>query len=208
MGRVCDDGRGVHSGGGSRHRCGGDERSRSADAAASDCKRFILIGLCEPVDNSPKTLAGFDEWLVNQHVEDVSQTSGFVRSRVYKLRGPHLKEATYTQYISFYEVDAPSWEHAEQVLNDWQQNPDAWPGRANHMATGKRVGNVMKCPSSGWYEMLNTHSGPAKAATGGIRAPPWKQGEERETGPTHRPPGDTLTRTFDAGGADDAGGHR
>lgn len=136
-----------------------------AQTPASDLKRFILIGLCEPVDDSPKTLAGFDEWFVNQHVEDVSHTPGFVRSRVYKLRGPHLKGATYTQYISFYEVDAPSWEQAEKVLNEWQRNPNAWPGRANHMATGKRVGNVMKCPGSGWYEMLNTHNGPAKAAT-------------------------------------------
>jgi hypothetical protein len=113
-------------------------RDAAAQTPAGDLKRFILIGLCEPVDDSPKTLAGFDEWFVNQHVEDVSHTPGFVRSRVYKLRGPHLKGATYTQYISFYEV-----------LNEWQRNPNAWSGRANHMATGKRVGNVMKCPGSG-----------------------------------------------------------
>ncbi len=122
-------------------------KDAQAQTPASDLKRFILIGLCEPVNNDPKTLAGFDEWFVNQHVEDVSHTPNFVRSRVYKLRGPHLRGATYTQYISFYEVDAPSWEQAEKVLNEWQRNPNAWPGRANHTATGKRVGSVMKCPA-------------------------------------------------------------
>ena len=96
-----------------------------SDAAAQlpardGLKRFILIGLCEPVDDSPKTLAGFNEWFVDQHVEDVSHTPGFVRSRVYKLMGKHGNGATYTDYISFYEVDAPSWEQAEKVLNAWQ----------------------------------------------------------------------------------------
>ena len=88
-----------------------------AQESADDLKRFILIGLCEPVDDSAKTLAGFNEWFVNQHVEDVSKTPNFVRSRVYKLGGPHGSGATYTKYISLYEVDAPSWEEAERVLN-------------------------------------------------------------------------------------------
>ena len=132
---------------------------------ADGLKRFILIGLCEPVDDSAKTLAGFNEWFVNQHVEDVSKTPGFVRSRVYKLGGPHGNGATYTEYISFYEVDAPSWEEAEEVLNAWQRDPNAWEGRANHTATGRRVGSVLSCPGSGWYEMLNSYDGPARAAT-------------------------------------------
>lgn len=135
----------------------------AAQAPAGDLKRFILIGLCEPIDDSAKTLAGFEEWFVNQHVEDVSHTPGFVRSRVYKLGGPHQKGATYTKYISFYEVDATSWEDAEKVLNAWQRDPNAWEGRAKHSATGKRLGPVMKCPGSGWYEMLHSYDGPAKA---------------------------------------------
>ena len=135
------------------------------EAPAEGLKRFILIGLCEPVDDSPKTLAGFDEWFVNQHVEDVSHTPNFVRSRVYKLKGKHGGGATYTDFISFYEVDAPSWEEAEKVLNAWQRDPNAWEGRANHSATGKRVGNVLSCPGSGWYEMLNSYDGPARPAT-------------------------------------------
>ena len=132
---------------------------------ADGLKRFILIGLCEPVDDSAKTLAGFNEWFVNQHVEDVSHTPNFVRSRVYKLSGPHGGGATYTGYISLYEVDAPSWEEAETVLNAWQRDPNAWEGRANHSATGRRVGSVMRCPGSGWYELLNSYDGPARAAT-------------------------------------------
>ena len=137
----------------------------AAQAASGELKRYILIGLCEPANDDPKTLEGFKEYFVDQHVEDVSHTPNFVRSRVYELRGPHLNGATYTDYISFYEVDATSWEEAEKVLNAWQRDPNAWEGRANHTATGKRVGNVLSCPGSGWYEMLHSYDGPARAAT-------------------------------------------
>jgi hypothetical protein len=132
---------------------------------AGELKRFILIGLCQPANDKPETLAGFKEWFVNQHVEDVAHTPGFVRGRVYELRGPHGKGATYTKYISLYEADAPNWEQAEKVLNAWQRNPNAWEGRANHTATGKRVGSVLSCPGSGWYEMLGSWNGPMKATT-------------------------------------------
>ena len=131
----------------------------------AELKRFILIGLCEPADDSPETLAGFNEWFVNQHVEDVAHGPNFVRGRVYALRGQHLSAPTYTDYISVYEVDAPSWEEAERALNEWQRNPNAWEGRAHHTETGKRVGNVLSCPGSGWYELLGSWDGPAKATT-------------------------------------------
>lgn len=137
----------------------------AAQESAGELKRFILIGLCEPVDDKPETQAGFQEWFVEQHVEDVSHTPNFVRSRVYELRGKHGGGATYTDFISFYEVDATSWEEAESVLNAWQRDPDAWEGRANHSETGRRVGNVLSCPGSGWYEMLHTYDGPARPAT-------------------------------------------
>jgi len=141
----------------------------SSDVAAQEqskeLKRYILIGLCEPVDDKPETIAGFKEWFVEQHVEDVAHGPNFVRGRVYELRGPHLNGATYTKFISFYEVDAPSWEEAEKTLNAWQRNPNAWEGRAHHSATGKRVGRVMRCPGSGWYELLGSYDGPAKATT-------------------------------------------
>jgi hypothetical protein len=137
----------------------------SAQASDGELKRFILIGLCEPADDSPETLAGFNEWYVNQHVEDVAHGPNFVRGRVYGLRGQHLSGPTYTDYISVYEVDAPSWEEAERALNEWQGNPDAWEGRAKHTETGQRVGNVLSCPGSGWYELLGSWDGPAKAAT-------------------------------------------
>jgi hypothetical protein len=137
----------------------------AAEEPKGELKRFILIGLCEPTDDSPETLEGFREFFVDQHVEDVSKTPNFVRSRVYELRGKHLKGATFTDFISFYEVDATSWEEAERVLNEWQRDPDAWEGRAHHMETGKRVGNVLSCPGSGWYEMLHTYDGPAKVTS-------------------------------------------
>ncbi|MBT4491923.1 MAG: hypothetical protein HOC70_01670 [Gammaproteobacteria bacterium] len=141
----------------------------SVDAAAQETdgelKRYILIGMCEPADDRPETQEGFREFFVDQHVEDVSKTPNFVRSRVYELRGKHLEGATFTDFISFYEVDATSWEEAERVLNEWQRDPDAWEGRAHHMETGRRVGKVLSCPGSGWYEMIHTYDGPAKAAS-------------------------------------------
>ena len=137
----------------------------AAQESDGELKRFILIGLCEPTDDSPETLEGFQEFFVDQHVEDVSKTPNFVRSRVYGLRGKHLGGATFTDYISFYEVDATSWEEAEEVLNAWQRDPDAWEGRAHHMETGRRVGSVLSCPGSGWYEMLHTYDGPARPTT-------------------------------------------
>ena len=136
-----------------------------AQESSDDLKRFILIGLCEPRDDSPETLAGFKEWFVDQHVEDTAMGPNFVRGRAYGLVGKHLNGATFTDYISFYEVDAPNWEEAERVLNEWQANPNAWEGRQNHTDTGRRVGAVLSCPGSGWYELLGSWDGPAKATT-------------------------------------------
>ena len=53
--------------------------------------KFLLIGLCEPP--SPDKQAQFDEWFVNQHIEDTAHCPNFIRGRVYKLAGP-LREAS------------------------------------------------------------------------------------------------------------------
>ena len=122
--------------------------------------QYLLIGLCEPV--SPDDQAAFDEWFVDQHIEDTTHCPNFIRGRVYKLNGPHLNIDTATQYISLYEVEADSYEEAERVLNEWQADPDAWPGRPAHMATAKRLGAIpMNIQGSGWYELLGDYTGPA-----------------------------------------------
>ena len=77
--------------------------------------RFILIGLCEP--QGPEDQAAFDEWFVDQHIEDTAKCPNFVRGSVFKLSGPHLEIDNASGYISLYEVDAPSYEEAERVLN-------------------------------------------------------------------------------------------
>lgn len=122
--------------------------------------QYLLIGLCEPL--SADDQAAFDEWFVDQHIEDTTHCPNFIRGRVYKLNGPHLDIDTATQYISLYEVEADSYEEAERVLNEWQANPDAWPGRPAHMATAQRLGAIpMNVQGSGWYELLGDYTGPA-----------------------------------------------
>ena len=71
------------------------------------------------------------------------------------MSGPHLDLETKSRYISIYEVEAASYEEAERILNEWQANPEAWAGRANHMQTMEKFGSIpMKINGSGWYEEL------------------------------------------------------
>ena len=49
---------------------------------------YVLIGLCEPLGDEDQ--AAFDEWFVDQHIEDTTKCPNFVSGRVYKLAGPHL----------------------------------------------------------------------------------------------------------------------
>ena len=102
--------------------------------------RFVLIGLCEPT--GPEGQAAFDEWFVDQHIEDTAKCPNFIRGSVFKLAGAHLGSETRAGYLSLYEVEAPSYEEAEKVLNEWQRDPDAWEGRKNHRETGERLGGV------------------------------------------------------------------
>lgn len=120
---------------------------------------FLLIGLCEP--SSPEKQAQFDEWFVDQHIEDTAHCPNFIRGRVYKLAGAHLGSTTVSNYLSVYEVEAPSYEEAERVLNEWQKNPEAWSGRKAHLATAARMdGMPLKIIGSGWYELLKSFDGP------------------------------------------------
>ena len=121
--------------------------------------QFLLIGLCEPP--SPADQAQFDEWFVDQHIEDTAHCPNFIRGRVYKLSGPHLAGVTVSNYISVYEVDAPSYAEAEHVLNEWQANRNAWAGREKHLDTAARMGRMpLKIIGSGWYELLRSFDGP------------------------------------------------
>ena len=123
---------------------------------------YMLIGLCEPLDESGQ--AAFDEWFIDQHIEDTTHCPNFVRGRVFKLSGPHLDIECPSKYLSVYEVEADSYEEAERVLNEWQANADAWPGRAHHTATMEKFGgNIpMAIRGSGWFEELRSFDGPGK----------------------------------------------
>ena len=122
---------------------------------------YVLIGLCEPLDESGQ--AAFDEWFVDQHIEDTTMCPNFVRGRVFKLKGSHLNIESPAQYLSLYEVEAESYEEAERVLNEWQANPDAWAGRKHHTETMLKLGgDIPMCvKGSGWFELLRSYDGPA-----------------------------------------------
>jgi hypothetical protein len=121
--------------------------------------RFVLIGLCEP--QSAEDQAAFDEWFVEQHIEDTSHCPNMVRGSVYKLGGPHLDIETASGYLSLYEVEAPSYEEAERVLNEWQADSEAWEGRQHHLETGEKFGGIpMNIKGSGWYELIKSYEGP------------------------------------------------
>lgn len=121
---------------------------------------YLLLGLCEPLSDEGQ--AAFDEWFIDQHIEDTSKCPNFVRGSVYRLAGPHLDLATGSAYLSLYEVEAASYEEAEKVLNEWQADPDAWEGRRRHLRTMEKFGSIpMKINGSGWYEKLKSFDGPA-----------------------------------------------
>ena len=122
---------------------------------------FMLIGLCEPLEESGQ--AAFDEWFIDQHIEDTTQCPNFVRGRVFKLAGPHLDIESPSRYLSVYEVEADSYEEAERTLNEWQSNPNAWEGRAHHMETMAKHGEIpMAVRGSGWFELLRSYDGPGQ----------------------------------------------
>ena len=122
--------------------------------------RYLLIGLCEPVSEDDQAI--FDEWFIDQHVEDTARCPNFIKGSVYALAGPHLNGKTVSNYLSVYEVEAESHEEAERQLNAWQADPDAWEGRKNHTDTLKRAGRLpIKINGSGWYTHLKSFEGPA-----------------------------------------------
>ncbi len=121
--------------------------------------RFILIGLVEPP--SPELQGAFDEWFIGQHIEDTARCPNFIRGGAYRLAGGHSGSEPIANYISIYEVEAPTYEEAERVLNEWQRNPDAWEGRTHHRETGERYGQIpLKVVGSGWYELQNEYVKP------------------------------------------------
>lgn len=121
--------------------------------------RFVLIGLCEPPN--AQSQAAFDEWFVDQHIEDTAKCPNFVRGSVYKLAGGHLGSAPVSGYLSIYEVEAPSYEEAERVLNEWQRDPNAWSGRKKHLDTAAKHGAMpLAVKGSGWYAHLKSFDGP------------------------------------------------
>ncbi|MFT5101519.1 MAG: hypothetical protein ACJAX5_001881 [Patiriisocius sp.] len=121
--------------------------------------RYVLIGLCEP--QGKENQEAFDEWFIDQHIEDTAHCPHMIRGSIFKLSGPHLDIETPSGYLSLYEVEAPSYEEAERILNQWQADPDAWEGRREHLETGKKLGGLpMNIRGSGWFELIKSYEGP------------------------------------------------
>ena len=113
--------------------------------------RFILIGLVEPT--SPEDQEAFDDFYLGQHIYDTALCPNFLNGTVYKLRGGHVGIDIPSEYIAIYEVDAESYEEAERVLNEWQRDPNAWEGRAEHNEASAAMDHTpLRVKGSGWYE--------------------------------------------------------
>ena len=120
--------------------------------------KYVLIGLCEPTSAADQAI--FDEWFIDQHIEDTTRCPNFIKGSVYRLAGPHLDGETVSNYLSIYEVEADSYEQAERVLNEWQADPDAWEGRRHHRETMEKAGQLpIKINGSGWYHLLKSYTG-------------------------------------------------
>ncbi|MEC8819262.1 MAG: hypothetical protein VYA08_00080 [Pseudomonadota bacterium] len=120
--------------------------------------KYVLIGLCEPTSAADQAI--FDEWFIDQHIEDTTRCANFIKGSVYRLAGPHLDGETVSNYVSIYEVEADSYEQAERVLNEWQADPDAWEGRHHHRQTMEKAGQLpIKIKGSGWYQLLKSYTG-------------------------------------------------
>ncbi len=125
--------------------------------------KFVLIGLCEPTSEDAQE--AFDEWFVDQHIEDTAKCPNFIRGSVFKLSGPHGNGETVSGYLSLYEVEADSYDEAETTLNAWQRDPDAWEGRKHHRETGEKLGGIpIAVNGSGWYELIKYWDGPKASA--------------------------------------------
>jgi len=123
--------------------------------------KYVLIGLVEPP--SPEHQEQFNEWFIDQHIEDTAKCPNFVRGSVFKLCGPHGNGATVSGYLSLYEVEADSYEQAESVLNAWQRDPNAWEGRRKHIETREKYGTMpLRVNGSGWYEFIRSYDGPGR----------------------------------------------
>jgi hypothetical protein len=60
--------------------------------------RYLLMGLCEPT--SAEDQAIFDEWFIDQHIEDTAKCPHFIKGSVYKLSRTHLDGETVSNYLS------------------------------------------------------------------------------------------------------------
>ena len=184
--------------------------------------RFVLIGLAEPP--SAEQQEQFDEWFVDEHIEDTAKCPNFVRGSVFKLSGPHGNGNTVSQYLSLYEVEAPSYEEAERVLNAWQRDPDAWEGRLKHRETGERLGTMplrinagtsSSSRSTALRARRSTPGGSSRFRRGWQPAATSKRGAHRKMGPRQGRersagrcrPGFGRSRWLNRGGRRAAGGY-
>ena len=72
---------------------------------------FLLIGLCEP--SSADRQAEFDEWFIDQHIEDTTHCANFVRGR----GCPNCKNIGYKGRIAVIEAMSNYPELEEVILS-------------------------------------------------------------------------------------------
>lgn len=102
--------------------------------------RLILVGMVEAQPGKEKE---FEEWYLNNHIEDTANCPAVLSGTGYRLiKG--FAGTTPAGYLTIYEFDAASADEAEEILARYQRDPNAWPARLPSNGSLKIVG-------AGWY---------------------------------------------------------
>ena len=103
--------------------------------------KMVLVGMIEPQEGMEKE---FEDWYLNNHVEDTSNCPNILAGTVYRL-SKGFAGTTPAQYISIYEFEGDNEDEAEATLAKYQQDPNAWHARLPGNGSLKIVG-------AGWYK--------------------------------------------------------
>lgn len=113
--------------------------------------KLILVGLVEPVSEAAKP--EFDEWYLNNHIEDTAHCPGVNSATTYEfVETPGTADyPRMSQYLTVYDFDLTDAAEAERVLGEYQNDPNAYPRRVPPTPAWP-VHESMKVIGRGWYQ--------------------------------------------------------
>lgn len=104
-------------------------------------KKLVLVGLVQPEKDR---VEAFNEWYLGNHVEDVYNCPNITSVRCFQALKGHLGYDAPSGFLTMYEFEGEDAEHAGQVLEAYQADPQAWAQREPYNDSMEVVG-------AGWY---------------------------------------------------------